>query len=420
MVHQFFSRIRKDERGTVAMIFGLMLIPIALFAGVAVDISRVYGVSSFVSSAIDGTALATARQLQLRDMTDAEVQVFAQTRYDALISGKANTQVQYQPLIVVVNRGDETVEISTTSIVNNFFATLAGHDTFTVNETTTVSYNTVVVELAMVLDVTGSMSGTKIDGLKLAANDVVDLMIPDTPKTKSNRIALAPYSAAVNAGSLSNLLTAAGNNSVDDCVIGRSGVSATTDDSPGPGGWLVALDPASPSPDIDPKSGTPADAYSCPDAEVLPLSKNKTDITDRIANFAASGWTAGHLGAAWGWYLVSPNWSSVFSGGSDPVPYDDDDTIKAVLLMTDGSFNTRYLGSAGDTSDDQALATCTNMKNQDVIVYAVAFDAPADAETLLRACASSNTHYFSADSTTELRAAFQEIANKLTSLRLTQ
>jgi len=417
---KFLNRLHSDERGNIAILFGFVLILLALFTGIAVDVSRAYGVSSFVGSAIDSTALATARELQKQDMTDPQVQAFAQRHYEALLGNRPNTDTVYTVLNITVDRGNETVEIATSGIVQTYFAALTGQNTLTVSETTTVSYNTRVVELAMMLDVTGSMSGSKIDGLKLAANDLIELLIADNPLTKSNRIALAPYAAAVNLGSLSNRVTAPGNDSLDGCVVGRDGAASATEEEPAPGSWLTAVDPANPLPDLDPMSGVPANGYSCPGVEVLPLTKSKSDLLERVDDFTPGGWTAGHLGAAWGWYLVSPEWSNVYDNGAQPAPYSDEDTIKAVLLMTDGVFNTRYIGSAGDTSDQKAREICTNMKNENVVVYAVAFEAPAAAEATLRACASSATHYFSADNTTELREAFLEIAGSLTSLRLTQ
>ena len=62
--------------------------------------------------------------------------------------------------------------------------------------------------------------------------------------------------------------------------------------------------------------------------------------------------------------------------------------VKAVILMTDGEFNTQYsaLGSAAQ----QASRHCDAMKADGVVVYAVAFQAGAASEALLRQCASSS------------------------------
>lgn len=91
--------------------------------------------------------------------------------------------------------------------------------------------------------------------------------------------------------------------------------------------------------------------------------------------------------------------------------------------MTDGEFNTSYLnGTVNESSDEQTLALCEAMKadGKDIILFTVAFQAPAEAEALLRSCATSDDHYFDANDGPALTAAFQDIANRLSSLRLIQ
>ena len=55
------------------------------------------------------------------------------------------------------------------------------------------------LEVAMVLDITGSMSGD-IDSLKAAANSLVDLVVQDVQTPYYSKLAIVPYSNAVNVG----------------------------------------------------------------------------------------------------------------------------------------------------------------------------------------------------------------------------
>ncbi|MGI9405696.1 MAG: hypothetical protein ACR2O4_04940 [Hyphomicrobiaceae bacterium] len=415
---QFIRKFRSDENGTVAIVFGLIAVAFLAFGGISVDMARTYGANSQALAALDSAILAAGQARNRLGSSDAELQIFAQRQFDANIANAGSRVDEFSNFTLTISDDGQTFTGAVDVSVPTYFAGLVNHDSFDFTASSTATFDTKVVELAMMLDITGSMRGTKIDGLRLAAKDVVDLMIADSPRAKSNRIALAPYAAAVNAGSLSSQLTAPGNGSVDGCVVGRDGANAATEAAPGVGTWLTAGGPAAPLADIDPTEGT--GGYSCPDVAVMPLSDSKTDLKDRINDFTDRGWTAGHLGAAWGWYLLSPQWSSVFDSDAEPAPYTDDETIKAVLLMTDGIFNTRYIGSSGDTSESLARTLCANMRTAGIQVYAVAFDAPADAEATLRACASSIDHYFEADNTQQLRAAFRNIASDLTSLRLTK
>ncbi|MEL7542854.1 MAG: VWA domain-containing protein [Pseudomonadota bacterium] len=251
-----------------------------------------------------------------------------------------------------------------------------------------------------------------------AAKDLVEEIIPEQPRSKSNRVALAPYSASVNAGIYAPDVTASGAGNVDTCVVSRVGSARLTDEKPSSGAYLeVVSDPESAN-DLDPHQGD--SSYACPEAEILPLSKSRNELNDRIDSLSAAGYTAGHLGTAWAWYMISPEWKSVFTGAAKPKKYDDKDVIKAVLLMTDGAYNTMFSGTDGDTSDQTARDLCDAMKAKGIAVYSVAFEAGDDAEETLRYCASSATHYFTADSSNELRTAFVNVAKELTSLRLTE
>ena len=78
---------------------------------------------------------------------------------------------------------------------------------------------------------------------------------------------------------------------------------------------------------------------------------------------------------------------------------------------------TGALNGIGD-SYAQGRALCSNIKNEDILLYTVAFRAPADAEAFLRGCANGPDHYFETTTGSALRQAFEEIAKQLRSLRL--
>ena len=65
------------------------------------------------------------------------------------------------------------------------------------------------IELAMVLDITGSMNDAgKLPALKAAASDLIDNLMSGSTTEDSIRIAVAPFSASVNAGALANKVSA--------------------------------------------------------------------------------------------------------------------------------------------------------------------------------------------------------------------
>lgn len=54
------ARFRMDEQGTVAVMFGLLAIPVVLFVGLAVDYSRAVAVDRDLQEAVDAAAMAAA------------------------------------------------------------------------------------------------------------------------------------------------------------------------------------------------------------------------------------------------------------------------------------------------------------------------------------------------------------------------
>jgi hypothetical protein len=71
------------------------------------------------------------------------------------------------------------------------------------------------------------------------------------------------------------------------------------------------------------------------------------------------------------------------------------------------------------TEDSQLQQICAVAKTNNVVVYTIGFEAPTIGLTQLRACATSDAHFFNATTVT-ISTAFKAIANNISQLRLTQ
>ncbi|MBL4811512.1 MAG: VWA domain-containing protein [Rhodobacteraceae bacterium] len=69
--------------------------------------------------------------------------------------------------------------------------------------------------------------------------------------------------------------------------------------------------------------------------------------------------------------------------------------------------------------DTQLQAMCTASRNNGIVIFGIAFEAPANGENQIFQCASSPSHFYDA-SGLEIVSVFQSIANRINSLRLTQ
>ena len=416
------ARLKCDQNGSITVMFALMFTVVIFTVGMAVDTGRAVQVANRTASALDSAALAAAKAMREDGLNDTEVAAVAADFFKANTQDSVFMGATYSALQVAIDQTAGSVSLSVTGTVPTRIVQIAGFNKFDINRSSTAIYNIRDIELGMMLDVTGSMRGQKIADLRAAAKDLVDVLITNNDSSQKVRIGLAPYSASVNAGTYADDVTDPSNPSVDGCVIERTGSEAYQDTMPGMGTWISSADPSAPPPDTDPTQGF--GSYRCPTATIMPLTDDYDALKSRIDSFTAGGWTSGHIGLAWAWYLISPDWDNIWPGNSTPVAYQDGKTIKAVILMTDGSFNTAY---ANGPSFDQARNMCDEMRSADkgIIVYSIAFDAPADAEQLLKDCrtpenAQTGQTYFNASNGDELRAAFRSIAIQLNNLRISQ
>ena len=428
-LNSIHSRFRRDQNGTIAIMFGFALLVFCMLVGLGVDGGRTMVSRSRTAEALDAATLAATRVLMVGGMSDAKILELALTYFNKNIENGATLGVSYSEFHLDINPTTKTVTATVNAHVPTTFTAVTG--TYTINYRTSAqaTYNVNDIELGLVLDTTGSMNDpskggggkSKIAELKVAAAEMFDILLPDTGATSDVRIGIAPFAASVNAGAYASDVTHI-LKPKDNCTSERQGTNAWTDADPMPNN--EQLEPGSlQKNDLDPTEGTHTNAYSCPNAAVLPLTNDKDALKAEVNSFTANGWTAGHLGTQWGWYLVSPTWNSIWPAANAAKPYGTQNLIKAVVVMTDGIYNTAYHN--GTTAAQQAINLCNNAKAQGVVVYTVGFTAPKGAESTLMACATLDERtgkpfYYRADSQQELSDAFKDIAVKLSLLRVSQ
>ncbi len=402
-----------DRHGGVAITFALLTTALFGTIALAVDMARGQNLSARITNALDAAALAGAKALDRGDQ-DADVTATAKAYFDLQMAGQGIHQVTLSQLVVTIDRNTSAVTTAMTAEMSTSFAAVFGKTKLAVSKSSSVIYKARDVELAMALDVTGSMlDGTKLADMRSAAKDVLDVLFSEAKDDKAVRVSIIPWSASVNAGSLAGRVSSG---SADGCLVERlnGGIS---DAYPSGTNALRAV-------------AAPYGYYSCPTNPVMPLlgKSRNTDMRNTLDAIVPVGGTAGHLGMSWAWYMVSPAWSAVVPTGSSPNRYAPNETVKAVLLLSDGEFNLSYKSGA---STDIAMMTnesyqqfrdiCAGMKQNKIAVYMVGFGLPDPrAQSEMRACASSDQHYFQAVTGADLKATFKKIAVQLKQLRLTQ
>jgi Flp pilus assembly protein TadG len=185
----------RNTRANVAVLFGLAIIPIVLGVGVAIDYGRALIVRERMASAADAAALAIGSWTGL---TEAELKTKAQQYFNA--NYPSNSLGTVGTLNVRFQGDNVLVDVS--GSVPTTFMRLANINSVDVGSSAVISKKERNIELALVLDTTGSMGqGGKMSALQSAAKTMVKDLFAGQATSDTLKIAVVPFAAAVNVGS---------------------------------------------------------------------------------------------------------------------------------------------------------------------------------------------------------------------------
>lgn len=435
-----FVSFAQDAAGDVAMLFGLMAMAMFMLIGSAVDFGRWLNARDDTVAAIDAAVLAAGRALQTNGGDEADAIRTAKVYYAQAVKNRLTVKDD-QISFVVVDNGT-AVEATGNAKINTPFMRLAGINELQLLKATAGEDRSKAViavggnselnlEISMMLDVSGSMQGQKAVDMKAAASDLVNIIVWKDQSEYTSKVAIVPFSSEVRppadmlaaitppVGSSWPLTRQIGNKNYGrtSCVAERHNSNRYTDAVAGPGDYVTPVYNQGGSCDIAQK------------AIVMPMTNDKAALLSRIADLTTGGMTAGHVGTAWAYYMLSPDWSPLLPALSQPVAYSTPKTEKIAILMTDGEYNSTVGTNGveggngnGSSSSGQAIAICNQMKQDKITVYTVGFDLGNNSTAIntLKNCATDASKAYVADSGEKLRAAFRDIALKVSSLYLTK
>lgn len=421
------DRFRKDRTGSVAMTTGLVVGTLFVAAGGAIDYTNTVTVKQKAQRAMDATVLALAR----RNVADADLQTEGAHIFNGILAenGLAATVSE-----MVFTPNGTSVRGAAVVTANTMFLGLAGLDTLkgaVRAEATPPSRRP--IEISLVLDVSGSMSEDlngepRIDRMKDAVNSMLTTLDDNLPSDADVSVALVPYSTSVNVKGFTNALENASAKdglpkppygedvwAAERAVTASGMVFTVNDDSP----------VSRPVPFVTGDEMTWVDGSGNthvsdqPSFGITPLTSDRYEITSAIADFEPNGWTAGHIGMAWGVYSLSSKWASVWP--NDPKPLGDADKI--IVFLSDGEFNTTHAIGAQSTDDGATSyayfdSVCDLARTDGIVVYTIALNLDVASATALGNCVSNGGEAYTPDTASELDNAFKDIALSLGHLRL--
>jgi Flp pilus assembly protein TadG len=199
------GRLRRDERGAIAVQFAFLALPITILAFGLLDMNRISVQRRQLQDALDAATLIAARSTAT---TDAALDTTGDAAFLAEMTGLGVTLTAANSTFKAGtgNRVIGTVSVSIKPIISNLWSKTDP----VVTATSEVVRSVNKLEVALVLDNTGSMGsnlgsgGTKIDALIDASKDLVDTLYAAAARaseTDAVKIAVVPFSMTVNVGS---------------------------------------------------------------------------------------------------------------------------------------------------------------------------------------------------------------------------
>ncbi|GJD59936.1 vWA domain-containing protein [Methylobacterium frigidaeris] len=422
-MRRLFDRFQREHRGSVAVILALAMIPLTFLVGAGVDYARGAGIRAKLQTATDAAVLAVIREVPILK-TDTDFQTRARALFDASFPAqKGVTVTRFAPV-----RAGTQVTVSATAQVDMTLGRLMHSGPLEVSGTSQAMSGGKAVEIALVLDNTGSMNDAgKLPALKQAAKDFLSYLDKVVVSRADAKVALVPFSNQVNLGT---------------GVTSASWLSYATLGSVNATSWKGCIDDRNQPYDVQIPNAEPTGTSAYPAdrcdsttqtgkptlAVIRPLDTDYTALGNAIDSMSAGGNTNVTIGVAWGMEALTP-----YGPLATATSLSNDRVSKIMVVLTDGvntanRWNFACTGTwwydfgSGCVNDSvidaRTLAACTAAKDAGITIYTVrVIDGNTD---MLKSCASKDSFFYNVITANDLKPAFQSIGSSIAQFRLTQ
>ena len=459
----FARHFSRREDGMITIFACFMIFCMMMIGGIGVDMMRHEMERTRIQAVADRAVLAAADLDQLLDPEAVVRDYFAKSGMAEFVSSvEVNEGLNFRKV---------TVDASTT--VNTQFMDYLGVHTLNVPGISSAEEKVNKVEVSLVLDISGSMKNNgKMANLQDAAGTFIDTVLDDDNDDLIS-VSVIPYSEHVNIGpNIMNLLNVTPKHNYSHCVEVPDNEFNSTRLNDGRSyqhmqhfQWNFYSNESGNQLNTRYDTVCPRQSYE----RIIPLSQDANFLKSQINQFKPRAGTSIFLGMKWGVALLDPTSNDLVStlssqGVIDPVfsvrptAYNDEETIKTVILMTDGQndrswripswyydssseivhwanynlqyymnyyvnpsyhhyfYEQKYTASQGDA----LLANiCEAAKDKNIVIWSIGFEVTDHGANVMRDCASSPSHFFRVEGV-EITEAFSSIARQINQLRLIQ
>lgn len=342
--HPMRKFLRREE-GSLIVFSLFMMVCMMLAVSTAIDVMRAEVLDTKLQNTTDRAVLAAADLEQSRPPADVVRDYFARAGLDPSL------------VTVTVNQtsNGNVVTASTSVDVPTMFLNMVGIDALTANSIGTATESVSNIEIALVLDNSGSMgwnNNFRLNLLKPAAKEFVDIVMADEAPAGVTAVSIIPFSTQVNAGELLDHYNASAEHDYSDCV------DFAAEDFSSAQMWPTQELQRSGHFDIWTWNAPVQNSgVICPwdsSREIAPWSTDAAALKAKIDAMWAGGNTSMDVATKWGLSLLDPSAkeivaAKVMAGDLDasvsqlPFSYSDPDAQKYLVVMSDGQNTSQYV-----------------------------------------------------------------------------
>jgi Flp pilus assembly protein TadG len=397
------GRFRRNIDATVAIVFALAAVPILTMVGVSIDYAMAARDRAALQEAFDAAALAGSK---------ATVRGEAAARQEAIDLVAANLPSRLRNIApeITINGATMTVRTAAPHLTQTGLLRVIGVSDIGVTAASVATAAVSDLDVALVLDNTGSMAGQKITELKAATRAMLqDLQAMANPMVRV-RVGIVPFDTQVR------IQTAAISPAHVDFAALPVGARPPT-----PVAWpgcVADREQPNDTRDVAPFAGNVQTLYpasqTCGLAPIMPLTSDWTQLNSHVDLMRASGNTNLTIGVVWGMHVLSPGEPLIEGAGVRP----NRTLVRAMVVLTDGDNTQNRWTYSRSAIDARARQACTNARDAGLRVYTIR--VLNGSEQLLRDCASAPELYYNITNASQLTGVFRSIASDLGQLRISR
>ena len=395
MVSQFLKFLGTRD-GNVALSVGVLAVPLLLSAGAAIDYSSLVRVRSAMQNAADSAALAAAAADE--HLGQDELKTLVKTYFGA---NGGNVEVSRETRVTSEIR-KTFVEVKASASVNSVLMGVLGKSFTDVEVSSRANRVRSGLELALVVDTTGSMNyGMSWPDTAAAVNNLLDEFQRDTAQ-KSFYVTLIPFNDRVNIGTDRHnwLQETDGLEDWEGCVEPKeSGSSAYP--------YAIDLDAIGAAflPTVENYWSGIYDHRSVRDCanEITGPTNIIEQVSDGLRELEPQWQATGRYDSAlaWGWRAVASQWAGRWDQGPDYPSSGKDIRQKVIAFFSDGKTDINKFeletarGEFGDnkgsvTTFEHFVHTCEQIKAEGIKVFIFHVLGNRHASPYFERCAGKN------------------------------